>query len=326
MKDKQNQTYRSDFAEEVLQGLSSYPKKLPSKFFYDEAGNVLFQKIMNMPSYYLTNREYDILRKYKSEIADLFQDGKQGFDLIELGAGNGKKTKVILKYMMENGFDFTYKPIDISDSVLKSLSASLSKELPHLKVAPEVGEYFKVLGNLKEYNTRKKVILFLGSNIGNLLHEQAVDFLSKLKDSMLEKDMLFIGFDQKKHPQKILDAYNDDTNITAAFNKNILNRINKELEADFDTDKFLHWETYDPESGTAKSFLVAEEAMQVNIKALDQTINFNQWESIHTEISQKYDDQIIGWLSKKSDLRIIQSFGDQNNDFKNYLFKKSEIS
>lgn len=326
MKDKQNQTYRSDFAEEVLQGLSSYPKKLPSKFFYDEAGNVLFQKIMNMPSYYLTNREYDILRKYKSEIADLFQDDKQGFDLIELGAGNGKKTKVILKYMMENGFDFTYKPIDISDSVLKSLSASLSKELPHLKVAPEVGEYFKVLGNLKEYNTRKKVILFLGSNIGNLLHEQAVDFLSKLKDSMLEKDMLFIGFDQKKHPQKILDAYNDDANITAAFNKNILNRINKELEADFDTDKFLHWETYDPESGTAKSFLVAEEAMQVNIKALDQTINFNQWESIHTEISQKYDDQIIGWLSKKSDLRIIQSFGDQNNDFKNYLFKKSEIS
>src|SRR5699024_2380916 len=287
---------------------------------------IQIKKIMNIPNNYITKRKYNILRKYKSEIADLLQDGKQGFDLIELGAGNGKKTKVILKYMMENGFDFTYKPIDISDSVLKSLSASLSKELPHLKVAPEVGEYFKVLGNLKEYNTRKKVILFLGSNIGNLLHEQAVDFLSKLKDSMLEKDMLFIGFDQKKHPQKILDAYNDDANITAAFNKNILNRINKELEADFDTDKFLHWETYDPESGTAKSFLVAEEAMQVNIKALDQTINFNQWESIHTEISQKYDDQIIGWLSKKSGLRIIQSFGDQNNDFKNYLFKKSEIS
>lgn len=322
MKDKQNQACRNNFAEEILQGLSSYPKKLPSKFFYDEAGNALFQKIMNMPSYYLTNCEYDILCKYKSEIANLFQEDEQGFDLIELGAGNGKKTKVILKYMSENDFDFTYKPIDISDDALKTLSMSLSKELPQLKVEPEVGEYFKVLENLKEYNTRKKVILFLGSNIGNLLHEQAVDFLSKLKDSMLEKDMLFIGFDQKKHPQKILNAYNDDTDITAAFNKNILSRINKELEADFDTGKFLHWETYDPETGTAKSFLVAKEAMQVNIKKLDKKINFNQWESLHTEISQKYDDQIIAWLSEKASLKVTQSFSDKNNDFKNYLFKK----
>ena len=191
-----------------------------------------------------------------------------------------------------------------------------------MEVDPEKGEYFEVLERLKQYNTRKKVIVVLGSNIGNLLHPRAIDFLSKLKDTMQKDDMLFMGFDQKKEPETILNAYNDKTGITAAFNKNILVRINRELDANFQIDDFKHWETYNPESGTAKSFLVATKQMEVTIKQLGLAIKFNPWETIHTEISQKYNDKVVDWLADESGLEIETSFTDSKGYYKNYVFKR----
>jgi uncharacterized SAM-dependent methyltransferase len=125
---------------------------------------------------------------------------------------------------------------------------------------------------------------------------------------------------KKKHPQTILDAYNDKAGITEAFNKNILHRINNELEANFNVDNFLHWEVYDPESGSAKSYLVSKEAQTVYIKALDLTVNFNAWESIHTEISQKYTDAVVEWLAEESGLKVVTNFTDENKYYKNYIF------
>ena len=127
---------------------------------------------------------------------------------------------------------------------------------------------------------------------------------------------------KRKNPQTILDAYNDSEGITAAFNKNILTRINLELGGDFNLDKFLHWEVYDPESGTAKSYLVSKEQQAVTIEQLELKIDFNQWETIHTEISQKYDDRTIRWLAEKSGLTIVAQFSDSKNQYKNYIFKK----
>ncbi len=164
--------------------------------------------------------------------------------------------------------------------------------------------------------------MVLGSNIGNLKHPKAIEFLTQLKNVMLPDDLLFMGFDQKKNPQSILDAYNDKSGITAAFNKNILTRINRELEGNFDVEKFTHWESYNPETGTAKSFLVANEAMQVTIEKLKLTVNFDQWETIHTEISQKYDDKTVQWLAEKSGLEIETSFTDEKGYYKNYAFRK----
>lgn len=311
------------FKNEVFNGLSSFPKHLSSKYFYDKKGDKLFQEIMAMPDYYLTRCEFDIISNNTTEIGELFRENEKGLDLIELGAGNGKKTKVLLKYMVENNFNFTYKPIDISENAVEMLSKNLSQEMPTLPVKAEVGEYFEVLERLKGFNRRKKVIMVLGSNIGNLRHPKAIEFLTRLQDAMLPEDLLFMGFDQKKNPQTILNAYNDETGITAAFNKNILTRINRELDGNFEVEKFKHWETYNPETGTAKSFLVATEAMQATVGKIQLSISFDQWETIHTEISQKYDDKIVNWLAKEAGLKIETSFGDKKEYYKNYAFKKA---
>lgn len=314
--------FQTAFEEEVYKGLIDFPKHLSSKFFYDERGDKLFQDIMNMPEYYLTDLEHEILETHKHEIMNLFTQRGKHFNLIEMGAGDGKKTKILLRYFLENNIDFKYQPIDISQNVLNQLEKSVLKDFPEIQLETRQGTYFEALKNINIANGAKKVILFLGSNIGNLLHPQAIDFLTNVQEFMQSEDLLFVGFDQKKNPQIVLDAYNDKTGITAAFNKNILTRINKELGGNFELDHFLHWEVYDPETGTAKSFLVAKKAHSVYIDKLGLEVNFKRWETIHTEISQKYDDAIITNLAEKSGLNVVTHFRDPNNHYKNYVFKK----
>ncbi|WP_396597951.1 L-histidine N(alpha)-methyltransferase [Dokdonia sp. R86516] len=314
-------TITSAFSQEVTEGLTSFPKFLSSKYIYDKKGDKLFQDIMAMPSYYLTNCEFEIFETHKESISKAFTDSN-GFDLIELGAGDGKKTKVLLKHLIERGDNFTYLPIDISQNVLDGLKESVEREIPGINIKPQQGTYFEVLEDVAGYNERKKVIMVLGSNIGNLLHPQAIDFLTNIQKAMTPGDLLYMGFDQKKNPQTILDAYNDPEGITEAFNKNLLHRINNEMEADFNPDNFKHWEVYDPETGTAKSYLVSTKDQSVTIKSLDLTVDFTAWETIHTEISQKYDDNIVQWLAGESGLEIINEFSDSKSYYKNYLFKK----
>lgn len=322
MKNTNKPSFSSEFEEEVWKGLNDFPKHLPSRFIYDEKGDKLFQDIMNMPEYYLTDSEFAILEKHKKGIAEYFAS-KQGFDLIELGAGDGKKTKILLRYLYQKNYNFDYFPIDISQHILDSLEKSLHEEIPGITVKPQQGSYFEILEELIKYNKRKKVILLLGSNIGNLLHKKAIKFLEHIRKAMGPEDMLFLGFDQKKNPETILKAYNDEAGITEAFNKNILHRINRELDGDFDTDKFIHWETYNPESGTAKSFLVSKANQNVEIPKLNMTVGFKAWESIHVEISQKYDDKVVGWLAEEAGLKIIETFTDNDDYFKNYVFQRS---
>ncbi|MBW2962143.1 L-histidine N(alpha)-methyltransferase [Mesonia aestuariivivens] len=319
---KDTQTkHNSEFASEVQEGLTAFPKYLSSKFIYDKKGDKLFQDIMNLPDYYLTNCEFDILEKHKAALSDYF-NAESGFDLIELGAGDGKKTKILLKYLIDNKIDFKYLPIDISQNILDNLEDSLARELPKVNVETLQGSYFDVLKEVSQYKLRKKVIMVLGSNIGNLNHDSAIEFLKNIQIAMNPGDMLFMGFDQKKNPQTILDAYNDQTGVTEAFNKNLLERINRELEADFNLNKFKHWETYNPETGTAKSFLISTEEQTVAINALNLNISFKSWESIHTEISQKYDDEVVDWLADQAGLKLIEYFTDDQHFYKNYIFEK----
>ncbi len=315
----------TEFAKEVREGLMAFPKFLSSKYFYDEKGDKLFQDIMAMPEYYLTDAEFEILETKQAEIAPYFSNNEEPFDLFELGAGDGKKTKILLNHLLENNYDFEYRPIDISQNALNHLETNLLIELPNLKINPLQGSYFDTLNAIGEQRTKRKVILFLGSNIGNLLHPNAIAFLRQLKDAMGQNDLLFMGMDQKKNPQTILDAYNDKTGITEAFNKNVLRRINTELGGDFDLDNFLHWEVYDPETGTAKSYLVSKQEQRVCIEDLDLNVSFSAWETIHTEISQKYDDSTVAWLAKESGLEIVASFEDREKLFKDYLLKKEKV-
>ncbi len=321
MKNPPETMYDSAFAEDTYKGLTSHPKYLLSKYIYDKKGDKLFQKIMEMPEYYLTACEFHILENNASAIAEDFRS-EGGFDLIELGAGDGKKTKILLKELVRKKYEFNYLPVDISSHVLEELESSIKQEIPKVAIKTQQGTYFKTLERLAEFNSRKKVILVLGSNIGNLSHKNAVDFLANIANAMSREDMLFMGFDQKKDPQTILDAYNDKAGITEAFNKNLLERINRELDGNFDLDQFKHWETYNPETGTAKSFLVSKRAQKVLIKEIELEVNFEAWESIHTEISQKYDDDIVEWLADQAGLKVEKSFNDRENCFKNYIFKR----
>ena len=313
--------FQNTFEKEVYEGLTAFPKRLSSKWFYDKKGDKLFQKIMELPEYYLTSCEYNIIEKHKQEIAKLF-DEPQGFDLVELGAGDGKKTKILLEKFYEENLEFTYRPIDISASVLEELEESIQEKWPQLDIQTEQGMYFDVLKKLGNRDTaRKMVIMVLGSNIGNLTHPQAIDFLVNIRKSMQPEDLLFMGLDQKKDPQQILNAYNDTQGITADFNKNILRRINAELDSNFNTEAFKHWPVYDPETGTAKSFLVSTTQQKVTLKKLNIEVNFAPWESIHTEISQKYDDDVVQWLAQEAGLEITAQFSDTQKQFTDYAFK-----
>lgn len=320
MQEKTIPVLNAAFEEEVFQGLTTFPKYLSSKYFYDEVGDKLFQDIMAMPEYYLTNTEFDILQQHKAKICELFGTN---FSLFELGAGDGKKTKILLKHLLDKKTEFDYRPIDISTNALEQLKISVNRELPKVTIKTLQGTYFETLKNIDESGSKRKVILFLGSNIGNLLHPQAIDFLQKIRAILNQDDMVFMGFDQKKNPQTILDAYNDKTGITEAFNKNILTRINNEMGGDFNLSNFIHWEVYDPESGTAKSYLVSKKEQEVSINTLNLKIHFDAWESIHTEISQKYDDKVVAWLADQSGLKIISQFADDENLYKNYIFKRA---
>lgn len=314
--------FQNTFEKEVYEGLTAFPKRLSSKWFYDKKGDKLFQKIMELPEYYLTSCEYNIIEKHQQEIAKLF-DEPQGFDLVELGAGDGKKTKILLEKFYEENLEFTYRPIDISASVLEELEGSIQEKWPQLDIQTEQGMYFDVLKKLGNRDTaRKMVIMVLGSNIGNLTHPQAIDFLVNIRKSMQPEDLLFMGLDQKKDPQQILNAYNDTQEITAEFNKNILRRINTELDSNFNTEAFKHWPVYDPETGTAKSFLVSTTQQKVTLKKLNIEVNFAPWESIHTEISQKYDDDVVQWLAQEAGLEITAQFSDTQKQFTDYAFKR----
>ena len=310
------------FGRDVLQGLSRSPKSLPSKYFYDEEGDRLFQEIMRMPEYYLTDAEHEILTSAKEDM--LRQMGQGPFDLVELGAGDGFKTKILLGHFLQAGANFEYLPVDISANVLDQLEAACRKVWPSLQIHGLAGDYFKVLGNLAARHNVPKLILYLGSTIGNLGREKEPAFLRQINQYMNPGDKILIGFDLKKDPQRILDAYNDPAGITAAFNLNLLRRINRELQADFDLQHFRHWETYNPANGEARSYLVSLKDQDVHIARLGITASLMAWEAIEVELSQKYSLDHIESLANQCGYRVIKHYLDEKSYFADSLWEKAE--
>ncbi|MDH3710463.1 MAG: L-histidine N(alpha)-methyltransferase [Cyclobacteriaceae bacterium] len=308
------------FARDVLQGLSEKPKYLSSKYFYDQKGDALFQGIMALDEYYLTRTEYEIFESHKQQILDRLQVNHKPFDLIEFGAGNGLKTKVLLKHFKSQKVDFTYKPIDISQNVLDQLESDLKENLPELSIQTLQGEYFEMLSKLPKNAERKKVVLFLGSNIGNFIKPVALDFLKRLAEILTRGDHLLLGVDLKKDPKVIASAYNDSKGVTAAFNLNLLERINRELGGNFDLSTFVHRPTYNPSNGEARSFLVSNCRQTVTIEKLDASFHFEPWETIAMELSQKYDLATLEQLADHTGFRIIEHFFDRNSYFTDTLF------
>jgi len=311
----------TDFAVDVLSGLSAKQKFLSSKYFYDEKGSKIFQDIMQMPEYYLTDCELEIFKNSQQEILDAFSENNASFDLVELGAGDGIKTKILLSHFLSQKAKFKYSPIDISEDSVVNLVAELNHDLPELKVNGLIGDYFDLMKKIIPNGYTKKIILFLGSNIGNYNEQMSLEFLGKLKDVLYPQDMLFIGFDMKKDPDVILKAYNDPHGHTAAFNLNLLQRINDELNADFNLENFYHKEEYNPQTGTASSFLISKIEQHITINEFSTTIQFTKGERIFMEISQKYDLDIINELALKSGFEVVRNFFDERLYFTNSLWK-----
>lgn len=311
----------NEFANDVLEGLSSEPKFLQSKYFYDEQGSEIFQEIMHMPEYYLTDCELEIIKTHKQSIFETISDKIKSFELIELGAGDGMKTKILLKHLFESKADFKYVPIDISETAIENLELEIKALFPELEVSGQIGDYFHLLEEMSRKSCARKMLMFLGSNIGNMEHEESLEFLSKLRTVMNRRDVLLIGFDLKKDPEIIKKAYNDPHGITAAFNLNLLQRINNELQADFKLAQFQHIEYYDPATGTAKSYLISLCEQPVHLAALGKTINFEKNESIYMEMSQKYDLEMIRELAENSGFEIVRNFTDKRQFFMDSIWK-----
>ena len=304
----------------VDHGLSKEVKTLPSWIFYDVEGDKIFQEIMRIPEYYPTRCEYEIIQHHKEDLHRYFGGDRQPFQLIELGAGDGIKTEILLKYFFHHGLKFTYRPVDISSTVLDHLMFRLHKNIPGLAVEPIHKRYSHALDDLDK--NEKKVLLFLGANIGNFSFQEALRFLSDIILQLTQKDFIFIGFDLKKDPRIISRAYDDKGGITKEFNLNILKRINREIGAQFVIGQFDHYASYDAETGTARSFLVSLKDQDVYIEALQKTFHFSQWETIHTEISQKYDLVMMENLLSEAGLEIVDLFFDSNHYFCDVLLKK----
>lgn len=311
----------SQFAEDVLEGLTSNPKRLSSRYFYDDEGSRLFMEIMELPEYYPTRAEMKIFSEQTEAIFQAFNYSPEGFDLIELGAGDGKKTAVLIEYFLGKNVNFTYCPIDISQEANDALADRFHQSFPGLSITPHTGDYFKILDSLKTVKGRPKILMFLGSNIGNFLRDKALDFFRHLRAVMNDDDRLFIGFDMQKDPRTIVAAYDDKKGITAAFNLNLLTRINRELGGDFDLAKFSHYAQYRPVECAARSFLISREKQSVHIAALDRRFDFDQWEPIFMEISQKYTWSIIEEFATESGFTIEQNFFDDENYYVDSLWR-----
>ena len=310
-----------EFAREVLEGLSAENKRLSSKYFYDEKGSRLFQQIMNLEEYYPTDCEYEIFETHKEQLFRLFASGTKNLCIVEFGAGDGKKTKVLLRHFVNKPIEFEYRPIDISKDAVNGLVNNLADELPELEVKGVVNEYFKGLKALKEDCDWRKVVMFLGSNIGNFNDGLVKRFLDSVRENLTPNDLFLIGFDLKKDPAVIKSAYNDSKGITAEFNLNLLDRINREMYANFNRANFVHAPEYNETTGEARSYIKSLVEQEVEIKHLNQSFKFKAGELIHTEISRKYSLEQIAQLAAASGFEVVNNFTDSRNYFVDSVWK-----
>jgi L-histidine N-alpha-methyltransferase len=320
---KDNNRLKYEFAKDIIKGLTSKKKFISSQYFYDDKGSNLFQKITNSNDYYLTRCEFSILENAGHEIAELVQgDENKAIDVIELGVGDGHKSKLIINALLNSGMKIQYYPIDISEQALVLLKENLSSA-QLVDIQGLVADNIDGISYVKNKSTFPKLLLFLGSSIGNFNPEKARDFLRELKSNLNPGDYVLIGFDQKKSVNILQKAYNDTEGITREFNLNILARINREMGANFIIDNFDHHGFYNPNIGAMESHLISLCDQAVNIGVLERPILFHKFEPLHLEYSYKYLLPEIEFMSSEAGFKIVKNFIDENNYFISSLWQVS---
>lgn len=305
-------TNSAEFARDVKAGLTVWPKRLPCRYFYDSEGSLLFEEICKLPEYYLTRAEREILQERATEIASRLP---KDITLVELGSGNAVKTRLLLEAFLRHQGALRYVPVDISRTALEESSFKLLEEYPRLEIVAIAGEYRDGLRHLKAQTDCPKLILWLGSNVGNFERSEAASFLRRVRDAMSASDRLLVGIDLRKDRAVLEKAYDDSRGVTTRFNLNILARINRELGGHFDLEAFRHRAVYNEEEGRIEMYLISARAQQVSIDHLGLEVSFAADETIHTENSYKYSSAEIEALASAAGLQIKYQWLDAERRF-----------
>jgi L-histidine N-alpha-methyltransferase len=298
-------------ASAVREGLSASPKWLPAKLFYDETGSALFERITELPEYYLTRTERAI---FESHAAEILQAAGSSLTLVELGAGTAVKTGILIEELLRRQPRALYYPIDVSPSAVQEAETQLGRQFPQLRVNPIIADYTGGVEALNRISGRK-LVLYIGSSIGNFEPDKSVNVLRRIRRTLRTGDALLLGADFAKSSKILIPAYDDSQGVTAAFNKNVLARINRELGANFDLDAFRHVALWNRRCSRMEMHLESTVAQQVFVPLLDMDIVFAEGERIHTENSYKYTAEMIESILRESGFKLEHSWHDRQKWF-----------
>jgi dimethylhistidine N-methyltransferase len=306
------------FAEDVRRGLTASPKFLFPKYFYDELGTLLFEAITALPEYYPTRAEAEILRDHADDI--LAALGGPVW-LLELGSGDGQKTRLLIEALLARQGTLEYVPVDISESAVEGSSRSLLYSYPALRITGYVGEYHRALRKIREDRVApgRTLVLFLGSTLGNLDPEERSALLRDVRSLLDPGEGFLLGVDLKKPASVLIPAYDDPLGVTAAFNLNLLGRINRELGGAFDLRAFRHRAIYNARDGRVEMHLESRRDQTVAIAGLGIEVPFAAGETIHTESSYKFDREQIAALAADTGFAVRQAWTDSEGRFASNL-------
>lgn len=309
----------NEFKSAVLTGLSCKNKHIASKFLYDTKGSQLFNRITRHPDYYLTQCELEILQNHKEKLSSYLMNVE--INVIEFGPGEGIKTHILMQQFLKDSLTFRYFPIDLSHNYLTNLSRTFQLHFPSLNFSSRHMDYLNGLKNITQESQSRNLILFLGSSIGNFNSRVACQFLKSTRALLNKDDYMLIGFDLKKDIAVLMRAYNDHSGITRDFNLNLLARINRELQSNFNINKFQHFETFNIYAGAMESYLVSLEDQTIHIDSLNRSFDFRAFEPLHTEYSYKYLISQIPLLAKKAGFEVVEHFFDSKQFFVDSLWR-----
>jgi L-histidine N-alpha-methyltransferase len=301
-----------DVGQLARRGLTASPKTLPPVLFYDARGSALFESICRLEEYAVTRTERAILAEASPAIAALTPRGAQ---VAELGSGSSEKTALLLEALLAERGRLVYVPIDVSESALAEAGERLTSGLPGLEVRALVGEYQAGLDALARRHDAPRLLLFLGSNLGNFDPPEALAFLHGVRRALDGADRFLLGLDLVKDPRVLEAAYDDRAGVTAAFNANVLVRLRRELGAGFDPDAFVHRARWNAEASRVEMHLVSRRRQRVPIEALGLVIDFAEGESIHTESSHKYTLPSIARLAARAGFEVVEQWTDARMGF-----------
>ena len=304
-------SWSDGFARDVRLGLTASPKRLASRHLYDEIGSALYDVITLLPEYYLTRAESEILERYADAILECVGE----VEIVELGPGDGRKSRMLIEAALRRQPELRYHPIDISAAALRPLAERLVTEYDRLIVAAQCGDYIHALQARSVRSPKPVLVVFLGSRIGNYERADAIALLRTIATSFKPGDWLLLGVDLKKSPEALEIAYDDPAGVTAAFNRNVLARINRELGGTFDLKTFRFVVHYDEKRGSVDSFQESTCEQRVRIAAIDAEIPFAQGERILTESSYKYEREDVRAMAAESGFRVSADWTDSAGRF-----------